>query len=55
MSESRLAGQSEPPEVPREPTPGWTRVLQWLGMVAAVALVLTGLWWLLKLARPGAG
>jgi hypothetical protein len=48
MSQGATDGPDENREAPREPTPGSTRVLQWLGMMAAIALAIGGLWLLVR-------
>jgi hypothetical protein len=47
MSAGTEAGRDGQPEAR---TPGGMRVLHWLGMLVVIALVLAGLWWVLKLA-----
>ena len=48
MSDGTEAGRDEQPEAP---TPGGVRMLHWLGMLGVIALVLAGIWWLLKVGR----
>jgi hypothetical protein len=48
MSQGTTDGPDENLEASRQPTPGSTRVLQWLGMMAAIALAIVGLWMLVR-------
>jgi hypothetical protein len=48
MSQGTTDEPGGPPDAPREPTPNSSRVLQWLGMMGAIALAIAGLWLLVR-------